>query len=502
MVEKFETQVLIVGAGTTGAAIARELSKYKVDVILVDKKEDVGQGETKASHGFIYSGGLTAAGSLVMKSVMLPSGQTAFDPHSRKTRMEMDSFKEFPSLAKELDVELTHDRRIMVAKDEQDLKMLKAAEEICKAMEAVTTWLDRDGILEMEPYIAKDVITGIADYDHQLSVYPWDWAIALVENSKQNDVRVMLLTEVLGIKPLEGGFIVYTNRGPIRTEFIIDAAGPYADKVAQMAGVCDFGLTCTRSQMLILDKKVSLLNQSVSLAPKPGKVRTLRRTISGNIQTICSEYYPVNDPEDTTTLMSWTDQSIAGAQEIIPSISKKDITTSYVGVRVFNTRDPEEDILEPSKGNPRFINAVIRLPGVSVTPAAAKYIVEVLGNQGLHLVRKPDFNPRRKSIPKINKLSDEERNKLIKQDPRYGHIVCRCEEVSEGEIIEAIRRGARTVTGVKYRTHAGMGRCQRGFCGPRVLEILARELDLPMTEITHDGGLSRVLLYRSKELLG
>lgn len=363
MEKRLETQVLIIGAGTTGAAIARELSKYKVDVILVDKKGDAGQGETKASHGFIYSGGLTAAGSLVMKSVMLPSGQTAYDPHSRKTRMEMDSFKEFPVIAEELDVELTHDRRIVVAKNENDVKMLKVAEEICKAMGAATTWLDRDGILEMEPHVAKNVITGIADDGHQLSVYPWDWAIALVENSQQNGVRAMLLTEVLGIKPLEGGFIVYTNRGPIRTEFVINAAGPYAVQVAQMAEVCDFGLAFTRSQMLILDKNVNLLNQSISLAPRPGQTRTLRRTQSGNIQTICAMYYPVQDPEDTSTSMKWTDESIAGAQEIIPAISKRDIINSFVGVRVFNTRDPEEDILEPSKGNRRFLNAVIRLPG-------------------------------------------------------------------------------------------------------------------------------------------
>jgi glycerol-3-phosphate dehydrogenase len=434
--------------------------------------------------------------------VMLPSGQTAFNPRSRKTQMEHESMKEFPSLAEELDVELTHDRRLMLARDEDDLKMLKVAERICGDMGTKITWLDREGILEMEPYVTKNVLAGIADEGYQLSVYPWDWAIALAENAKQNGVRLMLLTEVIGIKPLDGGFLVYTNKGPIRTEFIINAAGPYADKVAQMAGVCDFGLTCTRSQMLILDKRVNLLNQSVSLAPKPGKVRTLRRTISGNIQTICSEYYPVNDPEDTTTLMKWTDQSIAGAQEMIPSISKKDIVTSYVGVRVFNTRDPEEDILETSKGNPRFLNAAIRLPGVSVTPAAARHIVDLLGNQGLQLSTKSDFTPRRKRIPKVSELPDEERKRLIAHDPRYGHIVCRCEEVSEGEIVEAIRRGARTVTGVKYRTRAGTGRCQRGFCGPRVLEILSRELDIPMTTVTQMGGLSRVLLHRSKELLG
>jgi len=497
-----ETQVLIIGAGTTGTAIARELSKYKVDTILLESREDIGMGETKASHGFIYSGGLTAAGSLVMKSVMLPSGQTAFNPRSRKTQMEHESIKEFPSLAKEMEVGLSHDRRLMLARDEGDLKMLKVAERICGDMGTKITWLDREGILEREPCVTKDVIAGIADEGYQLSVYPWDWAIALAENARQNGLRLLLLTEVIGIKPLGGGFLIYTNRGSIRTEFIINAAGPYADKVAKMAGVCDFGLTCTRSQMVILDKRVNLLNQSVSLAPKPGKVRTLRKTISGNIQTICSEYYPVSDPEDTTTLMNWTDQSIAGAQEMIPSISKKDIITSYVGVRVFNTRDPEEDILEVSKGNPRFLNAAIRLPGVSVTPAAARHIVNLLGNQGLELATKTDFNPHRKRIPKVSELPDEERRKLIAQDPRYGHIVCRCEEVSEGEIVEAIRRGARTVAGVKYRTRAGMGRCQRGFCGPRVLEILARELDIPMRKVTQMGGLSRVLLYRSKDLLG
>ena len=159
--------------------------------------------------------------------------------------------------------------------------------------------------------------------------------------------------------------------------------------------------------------------------------------------------------------------------------------------------------MEVSKGNPNFLNAVTRLPGLSFTPAMAKYIVSLLSNQGLELIEKTDFNPRsRKRLPKVSELPDEERKKLIAQDPRYGHIVCRCEEVSEGEIVEAIRRGARTVTGVKYRTRAGMGRCQRGFCGPRVLEILARELDIPMTEVTQMGGLSRVLLYRGKELLG
>lgn len=496
--KKLETQVLIIGAGTTGAAIAREISKYKVDTILVEAQEDIGMGETKASHGFIYGGGLTAASSLIMKSVMLPKGETAYNPNSRKTKMEHAAIHDFPPLAEEIDVDITHDNRIMIAKSEDDIEKLKVAEGLVNAMGAEVTWLDKEGIMDLLPNLTKDAIGGIADPSHQHSVYPWEWAIGLIEHAQQNGVKLMLLTEVLGIKPLDGGFIVETTRGPIRTEFIINAAGPYADKVAEMAGVCDFGLSFTRSQMLILDKRLDYLGDkpiSISLAPAPGLARSLRRTISGNIQTICSMYYPVEDPEDTTTLREWYIESISAAQEMIPAISERDIITGFTGVRVFNTRDPEEDIIEASKGNPHFINAVIRLPGVTVTPAMAKYIMELLGDQGLEVVEKTDFIPRRKSIPKISELPDEEVNRLIAQDPRYGNVVCHCEQVTEGEIVEAIRRGARTITGIKYRTRAGMGRCQRNFCGPHVIEILARELNLPVNQITKYGPGSEEVLY-------
>jgi glycerol-3-phosphate dehydrogenase len=490
--DKLETQVLIIGAGTTGGTIARELSRYKVDAILVDRREFPGLEETKASHGFIYGGGLTAAASLVMKSVMLPSGQTAYNPDSRKNQMEHESVKEFPRIAEDLEISLSHDRRIALAKNEDDIKMLRVAEEICKQMGSEVRWLDKQGVLDLEPHVTKDIIAGIADDDHQKSVYPWEWAMAMVENAKQNGIRVMFLTEVLGIDSMDGGFIVSTSNGPIHTEFIVNAGGGHADKVAEMAGVCDFGLTCTKSQMLILDRNTHLLNHSISLAPSPGKARTLRRTIAGNIQTICSMYYPAEHPEDTTTLMKWTNESIAGAQEIIPAISRGDIITSFVGVRVFNTRDPEEDILEVSRANPRFLNAAIRLPGVTVTPAAARFIVDLLGNQGLELAEKPDFNPHRKRIPKVKDLSTEEKNKLIAQDPRYGHIVCRCEEVTEGEIVEAIRRGANTVQTIQFSTRAGMGRCQRDYCGMHVVEILARELGIPKNKVTFKGPGSEI----------
>lgn len=194
-------------------------------------------------------------------------------------------------------------------------------------------------------------------------------------------------------------------------------------------------------------------------------------------------------------------QSIRLAKRIIPRISERDIIRAYVAVRAYNTRDPEEHIIEPSSTNPRFINVVVRLPGVSPSPAIARYAVKLLGDVGLELVTKSDFNPYRKAIPRFRDLPDDARAKLIAQDPRYGRVICRCETVTEGEIVEAIRRGARTVAGVKYMTRAGMGRCQGGFCGPRVVSILARELNIPASQVVDFGTGSPVVPYQSKELL-
>jgi len=504
MTEEVDTQVLIVGAGLTGLMIARELSKYKLDITVVDKNEDVGMGQTRTSHGHIYGEGLSWANSLVLKSVMLPPGAPLYDPKCRKLKMEAEGFKEMPQIFDELDVPWEYLRRIAVAFNDEQIRNLEIAADISQQGGVELIWLPKKEVLELEPNVNKNVITGLLDEDHRISFYPWDFAIALAENVKENGVRLMLSAEVLGVNPLDGGFVVQTNRGPIKTEFIVNATGHYGTKIAEMAGVRDFALRYASSQMLILDKRLKgLLNGTVSLAPTPGKVATLNPTLSGNIHVICANYVPTEDLETSSTSIQWTNQSIKRAQELVPSISHGDVIASYVGIRVFTVRNPEEDMLEVSPKNPHFLNAIVRLPGIVVLPPASRCIVELLGNQGLELVTRTDFNPYRKGIPRVSELPDEERQKLIAQDPRYGHIVCRCEEVSEGEIVEAIRRGARTMTGVKYRTRAGMGRCQRGFCGPRVVEILARELNIPRTAVTYKGcDLSRILLYRSKELIG
>jgi glycerol-3-phosphate dehydrogenase len=193
-------------------------------------------------------------------------------------------------------------------------------------------------------------------------------------------------------------------------------------------------------------------------------------------------------------------RNLIEAKRYIPEISEKDVIRSFVGMRVFNTRDQEENIIEPSGTNPSFINVAVRLPGIIPAQPIARHVVELLGDAGLELVTKPDFNPWRKGITRFRDLSDIERGKLIAQDARYGHVVCRCETITEGEIVEAIKRGARTVAGVRYGTRAGMGRCQGGFCGPRVVRILARELDVPVTQVMDSSLGSPVVPYESKEL--
>jgi glycerol-3-phosphate dehydrogenase len=502
--KELETQVLVVGAGTTGTAIARELSKYKLDAILVERDLDVAGGQTKCNSGMVYSPvGLTWAGSLVIKSVVDVPGATLLHPESLKEKLTLKGFNTFQTLANELDIKsFTKSTYLMVATNKEEVKLLKETEELCKQIGFEPERLSRDTILAMEPNITSKVLCGLLDSTSEWVIYPWEYCIALMENARENGVTVMTGAEVMAIEPFNGGFIVETSRGKIRTEYIVNAAGIHADEIARMAGVCDFGFTLMKGQIEVLDKRLKgLLKNSIGPPPEPGGGGKITPFPSGNILVGFIGYVPTKDKEDTSGSKEWSEKTLARTHELVNGVQSGDIINSFTGIRVFNNRNPEDHIIEATKKHPNFINAVIRLPGLAASAAIAEYVVDLLGNQHLGLARKTEYNPYRKSIPKVNELPGEVRHELITRDSRFGHIICRCEEVSEGEVVEAIRRGARTLAAVKYRTRAGMGRCQGSFCGPRVAEILARELDIPMKEVKLKGGLSRVLLYRSKELL-
>jgi glycerol-3-phosphate dehydrogenase len=473
--------------------------------MLVEKDWDVAGGQTKCNGGVVYSArGLTWASSLVIKSFVSDPGESLLHPDSLKEQLTQKGFERFASVARELDLSSFRKcNNLTIATDNEEAKILDEVRDLCLQIGSEPERLNKDDVLAIEPNLTKKVSCGLLDRSNEYFVYPWEYCIALAENAMDNGVRVMTGAQVNAISSRNGKFTVDTTRGKVKTEYIVNAAGGYADKIAEMAGVCDFGLQFIQGQTEILDKRLKgIVNSSINPVPKPGVGGRIVPTSSGNLAVSFLGYIPTEERTDMNRRREWADLNMARTRELIPSVLQTDLINSFTAMRVFNTRDPEDHIIEATKKEPKFINAVIRLPSLAASPQIAEYVVSILGNQGLDLTEQMDFNPFRKGIPKISELSIEARQGLIEQDPRYGHIVCRCEEVSEGEIVEAIKRGAKTVMAVSYRTRAGMGRCQGGFCGPRVLEIMARELNVPMTQITRKGKLSRILPYRSKELIG
>lgn len=485
-----ETEVLIIGAGVLGCALARELSKYKVDVTVVEKEVDVGWGTTKANAALVCQG---------MDCV-------TFRKEYYRSKLVWESIPMMEPLCKELEVPFKRIGQIGVFRGPGDIrpytKMQKKQEEWIPQMGSHQL-LSRETLRSWEPNVSKKFLGALYE-PVQAITDPVKLAIALAENAKENGAHIMLGTEVVGITPGIEEFEVKTNNGTIKGRFVVNAAGEYVDKVAAMVNADDFVLFPVKSQMWVLDKKVGgLVSHCIfSFVDDPPNMNLVEPTVDGNlligIQILLSDRRG-----DRSTSREAEKRAIQHAQSLVPDISARDIIKSFAGFLMFRNFETgwHECVVRPSSSVPRFINMSIGYPGVSAAPKAAQEVVKLLANQGLKLVENPNFNPHRRDIPDFSELSDEEKNKLIAQDPRYAHIVCRCETVSEAEIVEAIKRGATTVDGVKHRVRAGMGRCQSGFCRPRVISILARELGIPEEEVTMIGDGSRELLYKNKELL-
>jgi glycerol-3-phosphate dehydrogenase len=482
-----KTEVLIIGGGALGTTIARELSRYEVDATLVEKEVDIGWGSTKANMCIVCQG----ADSL------------EFRPEYKRTRLVRESMPLMETLCRELDVPFKRTGELAVFFDiegrEKFEKMKARAESIGITAHRL---IGRDELRQMEPNIAKTAIGAL--YDPVIAVTdPVRLSIALAENAEQNGVKLNIGTTVQDIKALPDGFEVNTSQGTIFCEYIVNAAGASIDKLAATLNADDFVVYPVRGYVAVLDRKVSnMINHEIHARPEAlGENNIITPTVHGNLFIGAPMKAAKRGEKITTREMTRT--ALANAQRLVPDISEKDIINFFSGFLMFRNWELgwHECVVGPSRNVPRFINVSIGYPGVSAAPATGKEIVKILRQEGLELKEKPDFNPYRKGITDFDTLSEEEKQKLITADSRYGHVVCRCETVTEGEIVEAIRRGANTLDGIKFRTRAGMGRCQSGFCLPRVISILSRELGISEKEITKKGNGSRQLLYRSKELL-
>lgn len=474
---------IIIGAGVSGTAVARELSKYEIKCCVLEKEEDVCCGTSKANSAIIHAGYDAANGSMMAK--MNVAGNAMMD-----------------DLAKDLDIPFKRNGSLVVCLSKEDMPGLQKLYDNGTANGVPGLQiLNRKEVLDMEPNVSDDVYAALYAPTAGI-VCPFHLNIALAENAYANGVEFKFDTEVLEIKKEENGFAVKTNQGDFITDYVINAAGVYADKFHNMVSEKKIHITPRRGEYLLLDKTVGgYVSKTIFALPsKFGKGVLVTPTIHGNLLAGPTAD-DVEHKEEVCTSKEGLDKVISKAGMNVKNLPLKQVITSFAGLRAHE--DGHEFILGEIEDAPGFIDcAGIESPGLSSCPAIGKYIAELI-REKMGLARKEDFVAKRRGILNPAELSMEDRNKLIQENPAYGNMVCRCEMITEGEIIDAVNRplGAKSLDGVKRRTRAGMGRCQGGFCSPKVMEIIARECGVDIAEVTKSGGQSKIITGVNKDNL-
>ena len=462
--------IIIIGGGVIGCSIARELSKYKLKTAILEKSNDVGNASSKANSGIVH--GAYAAHHGTLKAEMCSMGNPMFD-----------------KLEKEMNFGYRKTGGFVLAFDKKDLEKLKDLKENgIKNGSAKTQIISKEEIFKMEPSINKEVKYALYDPDIGL-VSPYEYTIALAENAVENGVDLFLEHEVSNIIIEENCFSVITDKKNFSAKLIINAAGVYSDKIADMIGAANFKIKPRRGQYLIFEKDSGKLLKNVvfQLPTEKGKGVLVTSTYHGNLM-IGPDSQEIFNREDKGTDLETLKYIIETAQLSVPEILKNRIIRSFSGIRA--TPDTGDFIIEESEIK-NFINVGgIESPGLTSSPAIALRVIEIIKNIGLELKQNENFNPYRKGIIIKKNLTDEEVKRLINIDSSPEKIICRCERVSEGEIVDALNRNIdiKSLDAVKRRTRAGMGLCQGHFCGPRVKKLIAREKGITEDEITNTLG--------------
>lgn len=476
--------VIIIGAGVAGSASARELSRYKVNACVLEREEDVCCGTSKANSAIVHAGYDAAEGSLMAK-------------------LNVEGNELMPALSKELDFPFNQCGSFVVCLDEEQLPDL---EELYKRgvangvrdMEVIT---DKARIKEMEPNLTDEVV-GILYAPTAGIVCPFNLNIALAENAYTNGVDFKFNTEVSSIRKIEGGWALETNQGVYETKYVVNAAGVHADKFHNMVSGTKIHITPRRGDYCLLDKSAGshVTHTIFALPGKYGKGVLVSPTVHGNL-IVGPTAIDIEDKEATATTREGLDELINKAGMNVKDLPMRQVITSFAGLRAHE--DHHEFIIKELEDAAGFVDcAGIESPGLTSCPAIGRMVAGIL-KEKMGLEPNPDFVGERKGILDPDTLTKEEQAELIRKNPAYGNIICRCEMVTEGEILDAIHRplGAHSLDGIKRRTRAGMGRCQAGFCTPRSMELLHRELGLPMTEITKSGGQSKLVVGTNKDRL-
>ena len=463
--------VAIIGAGISGSAIARELSKYELNTVVIEAEDDVASGTTKANTAIVHAG---------------------YDavPGSWKARMNLVGSRMYEMLCADLDVPYHRTGTLVVALERDQAPLLEELRERgeVNGVEGLEL-LDKGRLLEMEPNINPEAL-GALYASTGAYTCPWEMSIALMENAVENGTELLLGEKVLDIEEEGGHFGLVLKDRTIRSKYVVNAAGLSADKVASMVGDPGFRIAPRRGEYWLFDKNTEgLVTRPVFTAPTPlSKGVVITPTADGNIMA-GPNAENIDDPSDVSTTQQGLDKVWNDAVKLVPGLPRRSAITNFAGLRA--AASPQADfVIGPMQGHFGFFNAAgIESPGLTAAPAIAAALTGMLKDAGLALEKKRSWKPKRKGLVHFAGLSRQEQDRLVMDDHRYGHVICRCETVTEAEIIEALRRPVpcRTMDGLKRRTRLGAGRCQSGFCSPRALGIVARELGVTVDSISKNG---------------
>ncbi len=473
--------VVIIGGGVVGATLARALSRFELDVVLLEARADVGFGVSKANSGIVHSGLHAPPGTL-------------------KGRLEYPGNLGWRRLHAELGFGFTPVGEVMVAVEPDELATIERIREqgVAKGVPGITTWTAHQA-LTAQPSLNPE-IAGAVWAPTACVINPTEAVMLVAEAARRNRVRIAVDQPVVAIDPPGSGqstapLVVHTPTRRWHGRFVVNAAGLFADEIAEMAGVGEVAIRARKGEEYLLDRRrQGLVTSIVFPAPRPTSKGTLViPTVDGNVM-VGPTAHEVDDKLDTSTTEDGAAEVFTNARRLVPAVSERDVIAQFAGLRpVADTRD----FVVGATERPGFVNAAgIQSPGLTAAPALADLLVDILADEGLELVESADWDPHVPAPVRFASLSTVEQRRLASQDSRYGQLLCRCELITAAEVEQAIDRGAHTLDGLKFRTRAGMGRCQGAFCTWPCLARLADRSGQPVTTVTKRGGNSWIVRPR------
>ncbi len=477
--KKFD--VAIIGAGVVGGLIARELMRYELKVCLLEKEYDVAMGATRANSGIVHAGFDAEAGSL-------------------KARLNVAGSEIMKQVTDELGVKYKNNGSLVVGFSDADREHIETlvARGIENGVKGVRL-IEQDELRAIEPNISESATCALYAPTGAI-VCPYELCIASVGNAMDNGAELLCDFKVEKIEKSNNEYIIHSENDAVSAEFVVNAAGLYADEIARMVGDDSFTVKARKGDYILLDRECGgMAGCTIFRVPNEmGKGILVSPTVDGNL-LLGPTSVNIDDKDDKSTSASDLAKIMATASENLKvGIPFGKSITSFCGLRAYGSTG--DFIIRPACRG--FINvAGIESPGLSASPAIAKYVLELLKNEGIKLVENKDFDPIREAKHAFREGTVEEKNAIIARNSSYGRIICRCETISEGEILDAIRSNppARDIDGVKRRTRAGMGRCQGGFCAPYVMELIAKERGVDFASVTKSGKGSLMVYGKTKE---